>query len=77
MEAHKYPNLQVSKKGGDPRLVFLSGSGRISGILNLHGMSIEAIRGLLHDHGLFPNTQAHAGADTLGVYVAAGHLQEL
>ena len=56
------PTLEVRPGNGDPRLVFFSGSGRITGLLSVHSLSAEAIKSVLHQRSVFPVTAKSAGA---------------
>ena len=50
------PTLDVRIAHGDPRLVFFSGSGRITGLVPVNALSAEAIIEVLHQRSVLPRT---------------------
>eukprot|EP00959_Pyramimonas_sp_CCMP1952_P074311 1552843-Pyramimonas_sp.AAC.1 len=72
---HISPNLQIVKRGGDPRLVFLSGSGRITGILKLYGKTVTDIKNILYDRGVLPKQQDSLFGSSAADEGAARNLQ--
>mmetsp|Transcript_37801 Transcript_37801/g.52487 ORF Transcript_37801/g.52487 Transcript_37801/m.52487 type:complete len:133 (+) Transcript_37801:232-630(+) len=55
-ELHKFPEVEVKQHGGDPRLIFFSGSGRVTGMKSIARMSSRQIVDILNYHSVYSSS---------------------